>query len=244
MFPDPLAHLLKGLQHLIYPGECFACGELIAPDQNDFCPICAESLVEDSHVTCPRCSSSIGPHTARTKGCARCQHERFAFDRTCRLGPYEGKLRDTILRAKSPTGLLVAEALGRLWAEPMCQRLGSVFTFDAVVPVPLHWTRRWRRGFNQTEPLARAIAHRLGVPCRTEWLSRIRPTPSQTTRTPSGRRTNVAGAFRSTLPSSLTGLTILIVDDVLTTGSTASEVARVLRSRGARKIGVAVLAHG
>ena len=114
---------------------------------------------------------------------------------------------------------------------------------DTVIPVPLHWLRYWKRGYNQSEVLARGLAARLQLPCRTGWLRRIRNTPKQTAQTPAARRENVRGAFRTGRSADLSGRTILLVDDVLTTGSTCSEAARALRDAGAKNVMVAVLAH-
>jgi predicted amidophosphoribosyltransferase len=92
--------------------------------------------------------------------------------------------------------------------------------------------------------LARALAARLSLPCHPRWLRRIRNTPKQTAQTPTGRRENVRGAFRAPRRARLRGKAVLLVDDVLTTGSTCSEAARALREAGAARVVVAVLAHG
>jgi ComF family protein len=147
-----------------------------------------------------------------------------------------------ILRLKHGTGEELAELLGDLWAEQAESRLRDLGA-EVVIPVPLHWWRHWRRGYNQSEALARALARKLRLPCRPNWLRRIRHTPQQTRQTPSGRLVNVKGAFRSSAAAALKGKTILLVDDVLTTGSTCNEAAHVLRMAGAARVAVAVLAH-
>ena len=147
-------------------------------------------------------------------------------------------------RIKHATGEGLAEVVGELWAACAGDRLGQLGA-EVVVPVPLHWRRRWRRGYNQSEALARPLAARLGLPCRASWLRRVRHTPEQTSQTAAGRRDNVRGAFRAR-GAELRGRTILLVDDVMTTGSTAAEAARTLREAGASRVVVAVLtrAHG
>jgi ComF family protein len=151
-------------------------------------------------------------------------------------------LREVILRLKYSSGEELAELLGDLWAENAASRLREL-TADTVIPVPLHWWRHWRRGYNQSEALARALARELGLPCRPGWLRRIRNTPKQTNQTPSDRLVNVKGAFKTSVTAAVKGKTILLVDDVLTTGSTCSEAAHVLRTAGAARVIVAVLAH-
>jgi predicted amidophosphoribosyltransferase len=100
-----------------------------------------------------------------------------------------------------------------------------------------------RRGHNQSEHLSAAVARVLRVEHRPGWLLRVRPTPKQVAQSPAERRTNVRGAFRAARGAHLTGRVVLLVDDVLTTGSTASEAARALREAGAQSVHVAVLAH-
>jgi ComF family protein len=143
---------------------------------------------------------------------------------------------------KQPDGETLAEAVGEWWAKTAHQKLRPLGV-DVAVPIPLHWWRQWQRGFNQSERLGQALARRLHVNCR-RWLKRSRATPKQTTLAPSLRRENVRGAFRVTRNAEVRGKTVLLIDDVLTTGSTAHEAARALRGAGASQVVVAVLGHG
>src|SRR6516165_5885598 len=236
--------LTRGLLHLLYPNTCWVCGQDLGEDQNSFCQACRAVLTTDPNSTCPRCSSSIGPFTNLEDGkCNQCRGVSFSFDRVLRLGPYEGLLREVILRLKSWHGEGLAEVVGRLWAGHMEAVLRAEKP-DVVVPVPLHWRKHWQRGYNQSQVLARVLARQLHLPCRPRWLRRIRYTPQQRSLTPSARRENVRGAFRAREGLLLEGKTVLLVDDVLTTGSTASEAARALRIARPARIVVAVLAHG
>jgi ComF family protein len=234
--------LTQGLIHLLYPNTCWACGRDLPEDQTGFCQPCHSALTTDPHPTCPRCSSSIGPFTHLEDGCNQCRNDSFGFDRALRLGPYDGLLREIILRFKHGHGEGLAEVVGQLWAQSMEERLRAEKP-DVVIPVPLHWRRRWQRGFNQSQILARVLAKHLRLPCKPRWLRRIRSTPQQTGQTASFRRDNVRGAFRARQGLRLEGKTVLLVDDVLTTGSTASEAARALRAARPARIIVAVLAH-
>jgi ComF family protein len=166
----------------------------------------------------------------------------FPFDQVIRLGPYDGLLREVILRLKHAPGEGLAEVLGELWADHSAPRLRSLGA-ALVVPVPLHWWRRLTRGYNQSEVLAQALAARLGLPCRPGCLRQVRATSHQKGQSPANRRSNVRDAFRGQSRPELKGQTVLLVDDVLTTGSTAGEAARALRRAGAARVVVAVLAR-
>ncbi len=235
--------LLIGAQHLIYPGCCLLCGQPLSEEQTHFCSLCQHALFTDSESTCPRCAGVIGPFAVIDGRCHACRKESFAFERVMRLGRYDGLLREVILRLKKQRGEGLAEMLGECWARAEAARFASL-NFDAVVPVPLHWRRRWQRGYNQSAALCRGLATFLRVPYHPSWLRRVRHTPKQTSRpTPAERKANVRDAFRARSGAPLAGRTILLVDDVMTTGATASEAARALRAGGASRVFVAVLAR-
>jgi ComF family protein len=170
---------------------------------------------------------------------------RFAFDQAIRLGYYEGLLREVILQMKHASGEGLAELLAELWTERDLARFRALGA-EVVVPVPLHWLRRWRRGYNQSEALARVVADRLGIPCWPHGLRRVRNTPIQPSQSLAARRDNVRGAFQAGRAARWQGRAVLLIDDVMTTGSTADEAARALRDAGASRVSVAVLArsHG
>jgi ComF family protein len=233
--------LCQGVLRFLYPSACWFCGKHITERVPLACDECVHELTHDAHPTCPRCSSTVGPHVFLDRGCPACRSQPFAFHHAVRMGPYEGLLREAILRMKTTTGEDIAEVLGTLWAKQVARRLGDE-SFDYVVPVPLHWWRRWRRGFNQSEMIARCAAQELRLPCRSDVLRCIRRTGEQKRLSPTQRRENVRDAFRAArLPA---GSRVLLVDDVMTTGATAHEAARALRGAGANRIVVAILAHG
>lgn len=131
--------------------------------------------------------------------------------------------------------------LARLLAEE-APGLLPLTDWDALVPVPLHWLRRWRRGFNQAEVLARAVGRRHGLPVLRRALRRVRATPPQQGG-PEARRTNVREAFAVTVPVRVEGRRLLLVDDVFTTGATANACAGALLRAGAAEVGVLTLAR-
>jgi len=242
MLARSLMALWQGVRHVMVPGVCLGCHAVLSPERNDFCSQCLQLFSVDPNLTCPRCSSTVGPNVDLSEGCTQCRTERFAFDRAFRLGPYAGPLRELVLRMKCAGSEALCDAVGERWAETIRPKF-TANRIDLVVPVPLHWRRRWQRGFNQSQLLAQALARRLNVPC-AGGLRRVRHTPKQPTLSPTARRENMRNAFRAARTAGIDGKSVVLVDDVLTTGSTAHEASRALRAAGAASITVAVVAHG
>ncbi len=170
--------------------------------------------------------------------CELCRRGLRGFDAAYSFGGYEGVLRELIHLFKYARIRPLAGPLGEILARAIPRDQ----TFDAIVPVPLHWRRRWQRGFNQSALLAGAIARRYGIPVRTA-LRRTRATPTQAGLTNARRRSNVAGAFRVGRKAQVAGCRILLVDDVMTTGATASACAAALKRAGAHYVALLTLAR-
>lgn len=168
--------------------------------------------------------------------CALCRAGLTGFDAAYSFGSFEGELRELIHLFKYGRVRTLARPLGDLLALalPRSER------FDVVVPMPMHWLRRWRRGFNQADLLARTISKRASVPVRRV-VRRAKWTPPQAGLTNAVRRENVKRAFRVT--RSVEGLRILLVDDVLTTGATAGACAAALKRAGAARVAVLTVAR-
>jgi len=235
--------LARGLVQLIYPNVCWICGVALEEAEAGFCTTCRDSLTHDPFQSCPRCAATVGPFVDLAGGCVHCRNESFAFERAVRLGVYENTLRDVILRLKSLHGEGLAERVGQLWAAQAGDKLRALEA-DVIVPVPLHWRRRLRRGYNQSDALARGLARVLKLPVRRGWLRRVRATPLQPAQSGrAARAENVRGAFQTPRNLTLAGKSVLLVDDVMTTGATAHEAARALRTAKPERIMVAVLAR-
>ena len=193
--------------------------------------------------SCSRCGAPVGPYLDTTNGCIHCRRDRFHFEQVICLGAYDGRLRSACQRAKENFGRPLATALaGFLWEHQRAtlEQAGV----DLVAAVPHHWTRRVWSNHNTSETLAEALAHRLKVGFDSNILAKVRSTPSQVSLPSYRRRSNLRRAFRVRGKPALADLTILLVDDVLTTGTTANEVSRALRQSGAERVVVAVLARG
>ncbi len=234
----------------VYPPTCCFCHSTVVADASEdgfFLPrVCAEcdaALAPEIRHSCDRCAAPVGPHLETTAGCSLCRQDRFRFDQIIRLGVYEGALRNACLAAKDAPVASVAVAL----AELLWQHEGGALervSFDVVHAVPSHWSRGFVRPGHPVVSIAQTLARRLQVELGTSILFKTRRTIPQTRLSPTQRRRNLRGAFGIRRGSDVAGRDVLLVDDVLTTGTTANEAARVLKRAGARSVTVAVIARG
>lgn len=175
--------------------------------------------------------------------CPACEVEPQGFDSVWSYGAYDGVLRRLIHVYKYERVQTLAEPLARLLSDALPR---DEEEFDFIAPMPLHWLKKWDRGFNQSELLAKAVAKRAGIPYR-DLLKRGKASPAQAGLTFAARRDNVQGVFRlrnSAAKQDVRGKHVLLVDDVLTTGATASAASRLLkRSGGARRISILTVAR-
>jgi ComF family protein len=221
---------LDGLLSAILAPLCAACDSpLDNPTEAVVCRRCWKSVRLLTPPFCPVCGDPLPSWRATPEErCARCRRIRSAIAVGRAVGEYDGPLRRIIQALKYDSRRSIAPALSAL----MRNHGRAVLTgADAVVPVPLHWRRRWRRGFNQ----AAELADSLGPPV-LHALRRARNTASQTDLPASQRHANVRRAFRIRRGVHLTGLCLVLVDDVSTTGATLEACARVLLAAGAREV--------
>jgi ComF family protein len=170
--------------------------------------------------------------------CSLCRLGLTGFDTVYTFGSYEDTLRELIHLFKYGRMRPLARVLGELTARAIPRE----HRFDLIVPMPLHWRKRWSRGYNQSELLAKEVARRWGVPVKNI-VRRVKATAPQAGLSNSKRRLNVRAAFRMRKGSNIKGLRVLLIDDVVTTGSTASACASVLKRAGASHVAVAAVAR-
>ena len=236
----------SGAVELVYPAACVGCGTELdsapAPGHQDLiCRACLERLALFDGALCSRCGATVVANGDRDE-CPRCRGVKLWFDETAALGEYDGLLREWVLEMKDHRGDRLALALAELVWERCGERLRASQP-DVVVPVAMHWRRRCSRGTNGAAIMAERLARRLGVPLAVGLLRRERNTPPQFTLPPSQRRANVRGAFSVNAGYHLSRARVLVVDDILTTGATCSEAARVLKRSGAAYVAAVVAAR-
>ena len=241
-----VALIAQGVFTAFFPSDCRLCGTpLTNISRLPVCPSCLRAMVPLEVSTCEICGESVSDVSIpQNQICSACQESRPYFSKAAAYGAYDGGLRELIHLLKYEQVEPAAGVLGRMLAEAI-HKLGPIADSILVVPVPLYRSKRRERGFNQAELIARA-ALKLEAPryeLRADVLERTRPTVSQIGLTRPQRIENLRGAFRVPHPNRVAGRTILLVDDVLTTGTTASECARILRKAGAEKVWVATVAR-
>jgi len=218
--------MIRGLRSI---GYVLAQGTL-APR----CPACGRPSGHQLAGVCLACWDEVDADRFPTSAAAD-RHE--GARQVAAVGPYRGRLRRVVrcFKFSGMPGL----------ARPLGDRLAIALegcTTDVVVPVPLHWSRRWRRGYNQADLLARALGRSIGCPADRHALRRTRRTAPQRGYTREERAGNVRGAFAAHR-ARLKGARVLLVDDVVTTGATLTECARVLAEAGAIEVRAAAVAR-
>jgi ComF family protein len=230
--------------NLIYPPQCAYCGEGLdeASREKGLCEDCRKRLVPPLWTPCPRCGGTTDQPMPSPEGCISCLNTPFAFDGVVALGNYHSSLNTIIFQMKMPVHASLAQAVGKLLAAERLEELQKL-QIDAVVPIPMHWRNRFWRGVNSPELLAHSLSEMLEIPLQRHSLVRWKRTRTQSELTPKERFSNVRGAFRVRFAQKIRGRRILLVDDVLTTGATCSEAAKMLKHAGAAAVAVAVVAR-
>ncbi len=199
-------------------------------------------MKDHSISRCRRCGAGLYRPNPFSDQCAHCMHSDLRFDQTLAVGNYQGLLKELVVRMKNQHDDVLAYHLGHRMAYEL---IGHGWTdVDSVLPVPSHWLRRLNRGFQASEILADQVSRLLQIPLNTHALYVARPTKKQGMLSETARRKNVRNAFGLRKGSSVKGKSILIIDDVATSGATLSEIARLLKSNGASQVRVAVVARG
>ena len=231
---------LQGLNQLLWPAVCVNCKESICETDKGLCKSCwGELLACTGADYCRRCGRDASKYALLEGACPDCQGRQIHFDGVARSGVYADALKEMILAFKNGRTELDL-TLGFL-ANSALQGSGFSDEIEVFVPVPLHWSRRLVRGYNQSHVLIGRLKHP-SAKISTNFV-RIRRTKSQPAMTsPTARAKNVAGAFAVRYGHDFTNRNICLVDDIKTTGATLNECARMLKKAGASKVFALVLA--
>ena len=241
--------LLRSIFSVLFPADCKLCSTAL--DNISRIPVCDECLAGIQPLRAPQCvicgDRLMSAQLLMGDGlCVHCRDRRPEFERAVSFGEYQDGLRglihllkyESIIRVDAPLGAMLAQAISELW--PACGDRRPL-----LVPVPLHKSRRRTRGFNQAELIARAARKRLPreLEFDAEVVVRQRETISQVGLSREERIENMRDAFRVSAPSRVKGRDVIVVDDVMTTGTTLSECARVLKEAGAERVWAATVAR-
>lgn len=227
------------LLDLLFPPACAACDHRTRA-RTPLCLPCAESLYP-IEAACRRCALPLdGP---RSTTCARCLRRPPPLDRADAGYRFGAQLAVALRQLKFQRRPDIARTLAPLVAPPLAGAIAAAGA-ELIVPVPLHWRRLARRGYNQSALLVRRAAALLpDAPAVAPVLRRVRATPPQTGRDARARRRNVAGAFAVAPRADLRGRRVLLVDDVMTTGATLFEAGLALRAAGAASVAAFAVAR-
>lgn len=197
----------KGLLGFAYPDQCALCGQMGTPT---ICEACLSAFPED--------------HSGLQK-----LGRDDPLDGRIALFRYQDRARQAVQRLKYDRITALADPMALMMREGFIRY--GLDDFDAIVPVPIHWSRRFQRGFNQSELLAKGLDQ---SKLYSKLLKRVRPTTAQVNLTPTQRRENIRDAFAAT--PTLSGKAVVLIDDVFTTGHTARECARELKGAGVSEV--------
>ncbi len=240
MVADNVKRVGRGVLDFLLPPRCPSCGTRIADDGH----LCGTCWGEMAMITAPMCGLCGLPFAAGDLDgaeCGACMREPPEFDWARAAVVYDDRAKSLILGLKYGGIGSGVPALGRMMAGSIAREAKP----DLIIPVPLHSRRLLMRRFNQSQLLAKTLATNLSLPLEAFALERRKATPSQGTLNRKSRKRNVAGAFRVTADGkqAIAGKSVLLVDDVLTTGATASACAKALKRSGASHVGLVVFAR-
>ncbi|MFU8787841.1 MAG: ComF family protein [Methylobacter sp.] len=224
------------IQDYLLPPTCILCGSP-GYDSRDICYCCDQHLPRNNQ-RCYRCAAELKTPTSAPTLCGRCLSRQPAFDETMAAFIHQGAIRHLINNLKFNAQYKNARLLGLLLADHLKQNAELP---DLIMPVPLHKARYRERGFNQAIEIARTVGKELHIPLDLGSCRRHRNTQHQTRLSAKKRRKNLKNAFSVIKP--IHAQHIALLDDVMTTGSTAHELASILKKNGVSRVDVWVCAR-
>ncbi|MFI4913053.1 MAG: ComF family protein [Sedimentisphaeraceae bacterium JB056] len=228
------------INYLLWPAVCGVCGDSINESDDGLCRSCWQKLSAAlSNDYCPSCGRDISKYGLIGSKCPDCEELKLEFESITRVGRYEGVLRDLILKIKHNEHPKINRLLSYQLSSSIQNSL-PIKEIDLFTAVPLHWSRKLSRGYNQSWLLLSNIKKEGFTTGKI--LRRVRKTMPQPGLSFAQRKKNIKGAFTPKDAKSIQGKTICIIDDIKTTGATLNECSRVLKENGAAKVYAAVIA--
>jgi ComF family protein len=228
---------IGGLLDLLFPPVCPLCLTLLRGLSPPFCGDCRADILPLPQARCSRCALPFPTQEGSCHLCGDCSRKLPLFAQVTAAGLYAGSLKTALQRFKYAGMIDLDRPLARLLLECLPPALDA----EIIVPVPLHVSRLRRRGYNQSLLLAKELAHKLLLPLRPEILERIVDSHTQQGLSARQRALNLNGAFVA--KRRLDGRHILLIDDVMTTGTTLTSCTQALLDAGAAQVSVAVVAR-
>jgi competence protein ComFC len=239
-----LPQLLKNLFALFYPEVCQICrAERAGAAESYVCGRCRSAIRYIEAPLCECCGLPFEGEITVSFECANCHDQQLHFRSARAAVELSGPIQDTVHRYKYSHATWFEPFLADLLiacAKPVLAQS----QWDYILPIPLHWLKRRERSFNQAQRLAGHLSRATGIPLAGRLLKRVEPTSTQTRLTRAQRTENVKRAFAYGGRGKLAGARIVLVDDVLTTGATASACAKLLMHNGAGVVDVWTVARG
>lgn len=222
--------------------RCPVCGAVleVLPRDLSLCPDCSRELQPRTGGFCGVCARIYALEDESTHLCYDCRNHSFSWQGMSFFSVYQGLLKELILRYKFSADLGLGNALGDLLL--IAARRQPCDDMDSIIPVPVHSGRLRQRGFNQSLELARILGRRINIQVETETLVKTRPTPPQSSMKRKLRLKSLKNVF-AVKDDSLKGKSVLLVDDIMTTGSTLEQCTRTLLLAGASEVRVVFLAR-
>jgi ComF family protein len=230
--------LLSELIEIIYPPKCHVCLDFLDDEERkspDICDNCYSAFPLLTHPICSICGVPFASKVEEDHQCERCIRTRPFYDELRSPYLYQDTIMEAIHRLKYSGKSYLARSMGRLLADFLKDWRGDIDSM-IMMPVPLHKKKLRQRGFNQSVLLVKEIIRLIDIKADYFTLRRIRYTETQTGLTLEERRKNVKGAFEVTGKANLKGKSVIMVDDVATTGNTINECARMLKKAGCERV--------
>lgn len=244
MIRNFFTNALTAAVDLFYPPRCVLCDKTLAGEEKYVCSECFDSLPLINGPRCPRCSRPIRTRNGEDQLCGMCRIQpNKNIKITVAASEYQGLMKRLIHLYKYERQQFLSNLFARIIAEQSI-KMNLAENIDLLVPIPLHWTRKRWRGFNQAREICRGISRLIDVPVIPKSaFKRVRKTTPQVQLNVASRTSNIHNAFGVRKTKYIKGKNIALVDDVYTTGATSGECARMLLNAGAESVSLLIIAR-